>query len=352
MLKCIKSQHKMNLNLQKDRVQLLIYALPVFVILTSIFLALSPLLSKNPDLAMGITYDLTLTAPLIYFFLIRKKSIPNISIVPLFVVGVILASFILPEHQKFHLDLVKTYLLPLVELIFISIISYKVYHTVKAFKDSPNRNRDFYLILKQSAIKVVGYPTIAKVFASEIAMVYYALFTWEKVKVPANGFTNFKENGITALLAVIVFIIVIEAFVFHILLMSWSASVAWVLTAGSGYAAFQIFGHIKAIKRRHSMIQGNKLYLKYGLFGDVEVSLEDIQEIKLISNNITDEDRIVEKLALLKDIENHNVAIFLTKKLRVEKAYGISKECDTILLHIDNKDEFVQKVGIALQQCI
>jgi len=337
------------MNGQIDRIQLLIYGLPIFIILTSIFLALSPLLNNNPDLAMGITYDLTLTAPLVYLFLIRKKKIPNITVVPLFVVGVILASFLLPDHQKFHLELVKAYLLPAMELTSFSFILYKVYHTVKAFKSTPNRNSDFYLILKQSAIKVVGYPTIANVFTSEIAMLYYALFTWKKKNKPTNGFTNFKENGITALLGVIIFIILIETFIIHILLMKWNDTVAWVLTISSGYAAMQILGHLKAISRRYSAIEGNKLHLKYGLFGDVEIPLKDIEEVKLTSKDIEDKSRQVAKLALFKNIESHNVAIFLSKKLRVEKAYGISKECDAILLHIDNNEELVRKINNALQ---
>jgi len=336
------------MNLQIDKVQLLIYGLPISIILTIICLALSPLLGKNPDLAMGITYDLTITAPLVYFFLIRKKKIPNITVVPLFVVGVILASFLLPEHQKFHLDLVTTYLLPVIEITFFSIIIYNVYQTVKAFKCNPDRNTDFYLILKESAIKVVGYPIIAKVFTSEIAMVYYALFSWKILRKPSNGFTNFKENGIIALLGVIVFIILIEAFVIHILLMRWNETIAWILTISSGYVAIQIFGHIKAVRRRYSLIQGKTLHLKYGLFGDIVIPLEDIEEVKLTSNNFTDKARKVEKIALFKDIESHNVAIFLNRKLKVEKAYGISKECDTILLHIDNKNEFAEKIKIAL----
>ncbi len=337
------------MNLQIDREQFLIYGLPIFIILTSIFLALSPILTKNPDLAIGITYDLTLTAPLAYFLLIRKKNIPNITVVPLFVVGVILASFLLPENQKSHLDLVKTYLLPVIELAFLSVILYNVYHTVREFKINPNKNRDFYLILKESAIRVVGYPKIAKVFTFEIAMIYYALFTWKKIRKPINGFTNYKENGITALLGVIVFIILIETFVFHILLIRWNVTVAWVLTISSGYAAIQILGHIKAIRQRYSVIDENQLYLKYGLFGDIEIPLNDIEEVKLTSNDIEGKSRQVEKLALLKEIESHNVAIIFSKKLRVEKAYGISKECDAILLHIDDREEFAKKINNALQ---
>lgn len=337
------------MNIRIERTQIGTYGLPILIILTSVFLALSPFLKNNPGLAMGITYDLTLTAPLVYFFLIRKKKVPPITVVPFFVGGVILASFLLPEHQKYHLDLVTTYLLPVVELTFLSVILYHAYKAVKAFKETRNKTYDFYLLLKESAVKALGYPRFAKVFASEIAMLYYALFAWKKKQEPENSFTSFKDNGITALLAVIVFILTVETLLVHLLLARWNETVAWVLSLSSLYAAIQIMGHLKALRRRFSELKGNQLFLKYGLFGDMEIDLRKIDRIELTSNDIADQSRRVEKLALLKGLESHNVAIYFTEKQEVEKAYGLRKECDIVLLHIDDSKGFVDSINNALQ---
>lgn len=338
------------MNLHLERNQLLTYGLPLSVILTSVLLALSPLLNQFAGLAMGITYDLTLTAPLVYLYLIRKRKVPLITVVPFFVFGVLSATLLLPKHQQYHLNLIKTYLLPVVELSVLSIISYHVYKTVKVFKDTANESADFYIILKESAIKALGYPKIAKIFASEIVMVYYALFSWRKVPTVRSSFTSFKENGITALLGVILFIMLVETFLVHLLVIKWNESVAWVLSLGSLYAALQMIGHLKALRSRFSELKDNQLLIKYGLFGDMKVDINKIMRIELSPNNIQDANRKVEKLALLKQVESHNVAIYFTEQQTVEKAYGIIKECDTVLLHIDNEKEFVKTINKALQQ--
>ncbi|WP_247232842.1 hypothetical protein [Telluribacter sp. SYSU D00476] len=336
----------MNRHIQRSLLP--IYGLPLLIMLFSVGLTLSPLLSQQPALAMGITYDLTLTAPLLYLFLMRTRRIPKITAVPVFVLGVVLASLLLPEHQKYHLGLITTYILPLVEVTMLAVIGYHAYNTAKAFRASTHGSQDFYMVIKEATIRTIGYPQIAKVFASEIAMVYYALWNWKKES--ANGFTSYKENGVTALLGTVVFIAIIELFVAHLLLVRWNEMVAWVLTAGSFYATFQLLGHIKAIRRRYSEITGSQLFLKYGLFGDMVVDLKDVLRAEITPNTVEVEDKKVEKLALLKDVESHNVAIYFREKQTIEKAYGISTRCDIVLLHIDDKQAFVEKLNQALHR--
>lgn len=338
------------MNLQIEKAQILTYGFPLMIILSSVFLALSPPIDNNSHLAMGVTYDLTLTAPLVYLWLIRKKRIPLITAVPFFVLGIIVAALILPGHQQYHLDLVRTYLLPTVELVLISVIAYHVFKTVRAFKKDSNRTYDFYSVLKESAIKSIGYPAVARIFASEVAMVYYALFSWKKSPRLDKGFTNYKENGVTALLGVILFLLLLETSIVHILLVRWNETVAFVIFLSSIYAAVQIFGHLKALRQRTSELIGNQLFLKYGLFGDMKIDLRNINRVELTSNNIEDESQTVGKLALLKELESHNVVIYFNEKQRIEKAYGVNKECDTLLLHIDNKQEFMNTINNALQQ--
>ena len=49
---------------------LIVYGLPALIIIAATGLALTPLMAKYPEIAIGITYALTLTAPLLYLFLI------------------------------------------------------------------------------------------------------------------------------------------------------------------------------------------------------------------------------------------------------------------------------------------
>ena len=108
---------------------LMIYGIPAAVIVASVCLALSPLLQQNPALITGITYDLALTSPLLYLLLIWNKNIPKITVVPFFILGLVLATFLLPENT--HLNLLTTWVLPLIELTVISTIGYKIFQLRK-----------------------------------------------------------------------------------------------------------------------------------------------------------------------------------------------------------------------------
>ena len=114
----------------------LIYGLPIAMILFSILLAISPLLEQYPNLAMGITYDLILTAPLLFIFLSRKNKNSKLHVVAFFILGIVLATVLLPENQQEHLDYIKRYLLPLVELTVAMALIFKIYKGVQLFKSN------------------------------------------------------------------------------------------------------------------------------------------------------------------------------------------------------------------------
>ncbi len=321
---------------------------PFIILLISLFLALSPLIEMNADLAMGITYDLTIVSPVLYFLLIRKSKLPNISAVPVFVLGVVLATLILPTQFQLHLSNIKVFVLPIVELIVISTILWKVSKTIKTFRSLSNTGRDFYLLFKQSASQVLGQPLVAAVLATEVAMIYYALFAWKKRIISPNEYSAFRENAVIATLATFIFLIVAETFALHFILIKWNITVAWVLFGVSLYTGIQLFGHLRAIRKRYTKLEERVLHLKYGLFGDVSFSVDQIEEIKITSKSINDETLKVQQLAILSAMESHNIAIYLKQPAIIQKAYGIAKSCDVVLFHIDKKEEFVKKVLLSM----
>jgi hypothetical protein len=332
------------MTLQIERVRYLAFGLPLVVVLSSIVLACSSLLQNNPMLALGITIDLTLSAPLLYLFLIWKKDIPKISVIPVFVLGKILANLLIPKHQQDFLLLVQAYLLPIVELGVVSFIIYKVHLTVKTFKIKSKDSIDFYEVLKFSASEALGMPWVGKILASEIGMVYYAFFSWKKVKITEGKFTNYKGSGILAVLWVFILIMLVETFVVHILLEKWSVIFAWVLTGGSIYGALLFFSHIKALQLRPIVIKDGILSLKCGLFGDAKIELKSISKIVETSGDINEPNLKVEKLAFLKELEEHNLALYFDQTQILEKPYGITKECDVILIYVDEKAKFLEAI--------
>ncbi len=192
------------------------------------YMALSGLLYKHPGLAIGITYDLAFTVPLVYFLMIRKKNIPKTTVIPFFVLGLLVAKFALPAGRQYHVSLLFSYVLSIVELLALIFMGTKIYKITKAYRRGDNRSRDQLHAFQQIAA-AFGKGRIASAIGMEMAMMYYAFFAW-KPKRSKGAFTYHKENGLVALLAVLLLLILAETFILHVLRAHWSVAVAWVLT--------------------------------------------------------------------------------------------------------------------------
>lgn len=79
------------------------FGVPLTLIVSMILLAKSTIFQLHPkELSIGITFDLILFIPAIYFLLIRQREIPKITIVPFFIAGIVIASFIIPKDFQFY----------------------------------------------------------------------------------------------------------------------------------------------------------------------------------------------------------------------------------------------------------
>ncbi len=315
------------------------FVFPFLIIASSIFV--SQLVLQHPELAIGITLDLCFIAPLVYWLVIRKTSIPKLTVVPFFIGGIVVASLILPKTSQKPLDWIITYVVPLVETTVLSVIVYKAYRISRTIRTHKASTTDYYQLLQESARTVLGKSRFTEVFVTEIALITYSLFIWKKPQQRSGQYTYYKESGSTAVFGVIIFLVFTETFIVHLLLQQWNPTVVWILTIGSCYGSLQLFAHLKALKRRYSTISDEHLYLTYGLFGNMEVEIAKIDRIELSSNTIENSNYKVEKLALLKDLEEHNVIIYFKERVPLHGAYGKIKTCDVLLLQIDNKQEFV-----------
>ncbi len=326
------------------------FAVPAGIILISLILASGSHLREHPDLATGIIYDLCILSPLTYFLLIRKKNIPKITVVPFFVLGLVLATLLIPLKQNFHLEIIKTFLLPAVELLVITMVIIKARKAVKVFGALSRQNRDMYVVLKEASLQVTGIPRVAKIIATEMGMFYYALFAWKNKKPKPHEFTCYEENGIEAVLGVFIFLIAIETVALHFLLIRWNVILAWILFGLSLYTVIQIFGHLSALKRRYTSISENELFLKYGLFGDLRIPLDKIEKVETTSAEMDPKLGKVQYLALAKELEGYNVVIHLREELSIESVYGISRPCTIVACFIDNKVAFVDRLNNLLSQ--
>lgn len=322
--------------------------IPLFMVGMLVVLVKSPLFASNPtNLEIGITVDLLVSIPFIYFLLIRKTKISKTTLLPFLIGGMVIASLILPPQNQYYLGLFKTWVFPLMELGILSLVIYKVTKAVRYFRLHRGTSVDFYSALKETCEtnlpRIAVYPAV-----TEIAVFYYGFVDWKKRKLKSNEFSYHKESGTIGLFAAILFLVIIETFVFHLVLVRWSELAAWILTFLSVYSGFQLFGFLKSMYKRPISIENGQLHLRYGMMSETTIDLSKIESVEVSSKDI-DFNSETRKLSILGDLENHNLIIRLKEKHTIVGLYGITRKFRNLALHVDEKLRFAQDINQAIQ---
>ncbi|AZJ35680.1 hypothetical protein [Tenacibaculum singaporense] len=333
------------LNLQK---KLIIFGFPMLIIGLMVMVSKSTVFNKHPvSLSTGITFDLLLTVPLIYFLLIRKTNIPKTTVVPFLIIGMVICSVILPAQNQHYLNLFKTWVFPIVELSIVSYVMYNLSKAIKRYRLNKHEDIDFFTALKNTCYEILPKRLVIPI-VTEIAVFYYGFINWKKRKLNENEFTYHKDSGTVALLIVIIFIIAIETIVLHVLLQKWNVTVAWGLTFLSIYSGIQLLGFLKSIYKRPISIKNEKLFLRYGIMNETIIDLKDIESVEISSKDI-ELNKETRKLSFLGELESHNVIIRLKEENELTGLYGIKRKYKNLALHVDKKNEFRNQINNALQ---
>jgi len=315
------------------------FSIPVILISFLVFLAQSTTFnSYQQTLSNAIIIDLLLTVPFVYFLLIRKKNIPKTTVVPLFILGIVIASHIIPKENQSFLDIAKTWLIPLVEISVLSLVGFKVYKTIQLYKVKKGVNTDFFTVVKNVCNEIVP-KKLAIPMATEIGIIYYGFIHWKKIKLKENEFTYHKNTGSQMLLVTVIFLIVIETVAFHALLNKWSSIAAWMLTGLSIYSSFQIFGFLRSLNKRPIIIERRMLKLRYGIMCETDIEIKNIDSIELTTQSF-DQGKEIKYLSFLGESEGHNIVIHLKKENTLIGLYGMNKKFKSIALFVDEKAKF------------
>ena len=322
--------------------------IPILIFLSCFFITLTTKFKTNSDLlSNAILIDILVVAPFIYFLAIRKSNVSKLTVTRVFIVGLIVAGFVLNAHSNTLLQIIKTWISPIIECVVIFFIVSKFYIANKKTKAANSNKLDFLIHCRTVMFQVTGNEKFANIVSSEIAVLYYA-FLGSKDKTIDNDtkFTSYKENGVGIVLWAILSIFLIETTGMHFLLTLWSKTIAWVLTGLSFYTCIQLFAHIKAVKARPIIINKDSLEIHNGLAGDAYIRFDNIEKFEL-SKKIP-QDRNPIKIALLKGLENHNIVVYLKTPIQVTKVFGIKKQTDTVLFYVDKSKEFSNALTLRL----
>ena len=325
----------------------LIFLFPILFVLSLVLLVNLPFYqTAQASLTYAIIFDLLLTTPLIYFLIIRKRDIPNITVVSVFMLCLMLGHYILPPAQQALLNQLEFWILPIIEFGVISTIIFSAQKTIRQFKAEKKTTPDFYTALRH-ACKAVLPKRVAMIFAMEIAVVYYAIFNWSPNPIAkANEFTSFRKNGIIAVIYALMMIFLAETFAVHVLAERWSVLLAWVLTWFSLYTCLQFFALVRSLPRRLSYIDAGegKLYLRSGFINETVIDINKIVDVQLTARSLPKDGSIV-KFSALGGMDTHNIILHLKEETILQKIYGIQKTFKSLAIFIDDKDLFVRQLN-------
>ncbi len=312
--------------------------LPLLVMTICAILVCTPLfLHHEQRLSTAVILDLTVTAPLLYFLAIRKTRIPNMTVIRIFLLGVLLAGILLDRHNPF-LHGIKTWVSPMIEVFVVFIIARKFYQARKANADEA----DFLTQARAIASHIFGNARAGDILGSEFAVFYYA---FAPTASPSPGsFSYSRSAGTIPVISAFLICMVAEGIGLHFLIARWSPLTAWILTGLSAYTMLQLIAHMRATKARPIRLENDRLILRNGLAADAVIDLSNIEEITLTTRTSSKENAL--KLALLGPLENHSVRIKLRQPVTVTRMFGIRRVASVLLFAVDRSAELFAAIDV------
>ncbi len=306
---------------------------------TAVLVLHMPHMLQRTHMALAVSLDLVVTIPLIYLLLIRPTRLPNLSVVPVMLLGLVLGLQLLPESQRHYLLHYQNYVLPAIELSVLAVVVYKVRKALTQLRKAQEAHQDFFTALLMTCKKMV--PKLAALpLAMEIAVFYYGFVVWKKPAASNSTFNYHKESGIVALLAVVLFLIAVETLVFHLLLQRWSLLAANIALGVSLYSGLQFWGFLKSIIYRPIEIKEGVLYLRHGIISELEVPLTDIVSVEQTQKDLSPE-LSIQKLSVLGSLEPHNLILTFSQPAALRKLYRNQRNVSAIALHLDDPTGFI-----------
>ena len=307
------------------RAPFLLSAAFVFAICT--LLVRSQAFARNPDVAAwGITFDLTITVPLLYwFFVVRTKKAPAITLAPVFVLCTFAAMALLPRGQQQFVRDLGRFAVPLAEIAVVAGIVHRI-----------RRGRGTNAIENR----------VFDVVESELLMVVYAFAGWrmKPAAVEGRAITFHERSGWGTILAAIFVLIAAEGIGMHLLLGMWTPYAAWAWTALDIWGAIWLLGDYHALRLRRSSLTDDALNIRLGLRWSVSIPLSAIESILPIREESEWKRRDVLKLAML---EEPRWLVVLREPVVVKGLAGLRKEVHALAMLPDD-DEAIGALQAAI----
>jgi hypothetical protein len=306
----------------------------------AILLVRSQVYAAHPDvLAWGLTFDLAISIPLIYwFFFVRTGVMRPMTMIPLFVIAVGIASRIVPAGQH-HFAQQLGYVAAPLDLVTLWMVARRLMRA----RNAATEDGDVPARIAQITRQLFGDGAVAGFVALEISSVYYGLFCWKKPAAP--GFSIYKRSGWDTVLICIFVLLAAESIGVHLLIQTWSVRTAWVVTLLDLYGAIWLLGDYHAMRLRPITIDEHSLHVRFGFRWSISIPLNTIASIEPVRSESDWKRKGVLKVALLDD---PRLLIRLDAPATAIGLAGIRKTIDAVAILPDDLEEFEEALRKAI----
>ena len=241
----------------------------------------------RPELISGaVTFDFVVSVPSLYWwFMVRKAGWPALSLLPVLVLCLLIASLLLPGEHRQPLRLAQ-YFVVFAELTAVAAVAAKAVGAAKDYRSRPQvggGDDDPVELLRFSLRQALPVERVADVVADELALLYYALFSWRRRVLPREdeeAFSYHRESGYGSLLLAFTFVAVLELVGAHFLVTAWwGRGAAWVLTGLSLYGLVWLLGFYQAVRLRPVTVGSDSLRVRVGLRWSILMPLRQIEDV-------------------------------------------------------------------------
>jgi hypothetical protein len=297
-------------------------------------------LQNSSVLSFAIMLDLVIGLPVLYYiFIVRQRRIPIITLVPMLVLSIVIASFILPAAQQAPLDFIKKFI-PLLELLVLGFIAVKIRTIVKHYRQAKLTEIYFTEALTASLERTFGALPVVPIFVTEFSLLYYACGGWFKQFEGWDSshlaFSYHRKIGYAAILSALALVLIVETTALHILLQQWSTLAAWIFTGLSIYSLFWLIGDYHAQRLHPIVLSKTHLHLRAGLRWRATIQFSDIGAIEKAKPR---ESKAADYMNFTIFGQPHLV-INLKQPVIVTGLFGIKKKVQRIGLTVDDEKQF------------
>ncbi|MGB0864457.1 MAG: hypothetical protein ACPGXZ_16150 [Saprospiraceae bacterium] len=297
---------------------------------------------RTNTLSLAITLDLVIGIPVLYYFLIIKKTeIPLASILVLYLGMVTLTGFLMPNNPYIHWF---EWSLILTEGLLIGIVVFNFRKIIRIYRAESPKKADFIVNLETAFTAVLG--KASGFLTGEIAIMRYC-FYW---KAPIEAFeehqifTMHKKSGAVAIYVAFIMATLVEATAVHVLLNEWKPTLAVVLLILSIYSLLYLVGAAVAITKRPILIEGNKIIFRVGVFYYLELDKTQIEKIEPIKKIDETDKTILNTAAFL--MTSPNFLLHFDAPVTVKGIYGIKKTTQKMAVFVDDKIAFEKAITL------